>query len=165
MSSEPTSGPPSHGSFWKTVPGLLTAAAGVISAVTGLVVAVNQTGVFDSRKAPVADAVAVSGAWRARVTYSWGDTHAERFTFQVDRGRLIGTITFLGSPHGIESGVAEGNQITFVVRLQELLGSDVRPYQLSYSGTVVGGGIHFVLEDSRGNPAVQFAAARDLPAP
>ena len=27
-----------------------------------------------------------------------------------------------------------------------------------------GGGIHFVLEDSR-DPAVQFAAARDLPAP
>jgi hypothetical protein len=36
----------SDGSFWKTIPGMLTAAAGFITAATGLVVALNQTGVF-----------------------------------------------------------------------------------------------------------------------
>ena len=155
--------PTSNGGFWKTIPGVLTAAAAAISAVTGLVVALNQTGVFESRKAPPVEAAAVSGAWRAQVTYSWGATHAERFAFQTDKGRLTGTITYLGGPRGIESGVVEGNEIKFTVRAEELLGSERRSYQLSYTGTVVGGGIHFMLEDSRGTPAVQFAAARDLP--
>ena len=61
--------------------------------------------------------------------------------------------------------MAEGNQISFMVRAEEFIGSEVRPYQLSYRGTVVGGGIHFELEDSRGTPGVQFAATRDLPPP
>ena len=154
-----------NGSFWKTIPGLLTAAAAAISAVTGLVIALNQTGVLDFRKPPVIEAAAVSGAWRAQVTYSWGATHAECFAFQVDKDRLTGSVTYVGSPHGIESGVAKGNEIAFTVRAEEMIGSEVRPYQLSYRGTVVGGGIHFELEDSRGTPEVQFAATRDLPPP
>jgi hypothetical protein len=151
-----------NGNFWKTLPGILTAAAGIITAVTGLVVAITQTGVFDSHKAPAAD---VSGAWTAQVTYSWGATYPERFVFQVDKGRLVGTMTFLRAPRGIEDGVVEGDRIKFTVRAEELLGSERRPYQLSYTGTAVGGGVHFVLEDSRGNSAVQFAAARELPTP
>jgi len=161
-------------SFWKSIPGMLTAAAGAISAITGLVVALNQTGLFKSgQRAPAAstdaaratDVTAVNGGWRAQVTYSWGASYAERFAFQVDSGRVTGTVTYLGTPRGIEEGVAEGNEIKFTVRAEELVGSDVRPYRLSYAGTVVGGGIHFVLEDSRGTPGVQFAAARDLPSP
>jgi hypothetical protein len=165
VKSKRTPEPASNGSFWTTIPGLLTAAAGVISAVTGLVIALNQAGVLDFRKPPAIEAAAVSGAWRAQVTYSWGATHAERFAFQVDKDRLTGSVTYVGSPHGIESGKVEGNQITFTVPAEELIASEVRPYQLSYRGTVVGGGIHFELEDSRGTPAVQFAATRALPPP
>jgi hypothetical protein len=176
--------PTSNGSFWKTIPGMLTAAAGFITAATGLVVALNQTGLFDARKPPATEAkpptteatpagteatpagteaAAVSGAWKANVTYSWGATYAERFELQVDRDRLIGVVTYLRAPRGIESGVVAGDRITFTVRAEEVIGSETRPYQLTYKGTMAGGGIHFVLEDSRGTPPVQFAAARDLP--
>jgi hypothetical protein len=171
--------PDTTGSFWKTIPGMLTAAAGFITAATGLVVAINQTGVFKPRtpagtdatpaategKSTAIEPAAVSGAWRAMVTYSWGATHAERFAFQVDNGQLSGTVTYLGTPRGIQSAVVEGNQIRFTVRAEEFLGTELRAYQLTYRGTVAGGGILFVLDDSRGTPSVQFAAARDLPSP
>ena len=38
----------SDGSWWRTVPGILTAAAGTITAVTGLIVALQQSGLFGS---------------------------------------------------------------------------------------------------------------------
>ena len=99
------------------------------------------------------------------MTEQLGRDPRERLVFQVDRNRLTGSVTFLGSLRGIESGMTEGNQITFTVRGEEFLGAEVRSYQLSYRGTVVGGRIHLELEDSRGTPAVQFAATRDLPPP
>ena len=107
--------------------------------------------------------MAASGAWTASVTYSWGATYTERFALQVDRNKLTGTVTYLGAPRGIESGVVAGDDLTFTVHAEEVVGSETRPYTLSYSGTVAGGGIRFVLEDSRGTPPVQFAASRALP--
>lgn len=38
--------------WWQTLPGLLTAAAAIITAVTGLLVAVHQTGFFDHSSQP-----------------------------------------------------------------------------------------------------------------
>ena len=38
--------------WWQTLPGLLTAAAGIITALTGLLVAVHQTGFFDRSPQP-----------------------------------------------------------------------------------------------------------------
>jgi len=38
----------SDGSWWRTVPGMLTAAAGTITAVTGLIVALQQSGMLGS---------------------------------------------------------------------------------------------------------------------
>ena len=38
--------------WWQTLPGLLTAAAGIITAITGLLVAVHQTGLFDRSSHP-----------------------------------------------------------------------------------------------------------------
>ncbi len=38
---------PESKGWWQTLPGLLTAAAAIITAVTGLLVAVHQTGFFD----------------------------------------------------------------------------------------------------------------------
>jgi hypothetical protein len=40
--------------WWQTLPGLLTAAAGIITAITGLLVAVHQTGLFDRASHPAA---------------------------------------------------------------------------------------------------------------
>lgn len=44
--------PPAGGSWWRTLPGMLTAAAGLISAVTGLVVAVEKAWPTHSAAAP-----------------------------------------------------------------------------------------------------------------
>jgi hypothetical protein len=145
-------------SFWKTIPGMLTAIAGVITAVTGFLVALPQVGLFTREAAPVE----ISGVWSANVTYGWDATHKEHFALQADGNRIVGTATFLGSPRAVAAGTRDGDTISFVVRAEEMLGSDRRDFQLTYRGTVVGGGLHFVLEDSRGNPPVQFAATREL---
>jgi hypothetical protein len=42
---------PTRQSWWQTVPGILTAAAATITAVTGLIVALQQAGVFDTATA------------------------------------------------------------------------------------------------------------------
>ena len=90
---------------------------------------------------------------------------AERFAFQVDGNRLAGTVTFLGVPRGIRDGVVEGNAIRFSVHTEEIIGAGRRSFEMKYRGTVVGGGLHFEVDDSRGNPSIQFAAMRDVAAP
>ncbi len=162
-----------QGSFWRTIPGLLTAAAGVISAITGLLLALPKAGLIGGEAAQSAAVTSareaapaptdVSGVWSATVTYSWGATHKERLALQADGNRVVGTVTFLGAPRGVVSGMRDGDMLSFAVRAEELLGSERRDFELTYRGTIVNGGLHFVLEDSRGNPPVQFAAARELP--
>ena len=49
MSEAPKSEPKG---WWQTLPGLLTAAAGIITAITGLLVALHQTGLFDHTTHP-----------------------------------------------------------------------------------------------------------------
>ena len=150
------------GNFWRSLPGMITATAGAITAVTGLVVALNGTGMFSSRTPPPADAppADVTGQWQASVTYGWGATHNERFTFQADGERLTGTTTFLGYPRPLTQGVVKGSEIRFVLALEEVAGDERRAYQLRYTGVVVNGGLHFRVEDSRGNVDLQFAATR-----
>ncbi len=146
-------------SFWRTIPGLLTAIAAVVTAVTGLLVALPKVGLLEREPPPAR----ISGVWVANVTYSWGATHKERFALQADGNRAVGTATFLGTPRAVVSGTLDADTVSFAVRGEELLGSDRRQFELTYRGTVVGGGLHFLLEDSRGNPPVQFAAMRELP--
>ena len=49
------------GSWWHTLPGTLTALSGVVTAVAGLLVALNQTGVFSFKDKPPSASPAVSG--------------------------------------------------------------------------------------------------------
>jgi hypothetical protein len=161
-----------QGSFWRTIPGLLTALAGVISAITGLLLALPKVGLFTRETAPAAiemstretapAPVDISGVWSANVTYSWGDTYKEQFALQADGNRVIGTATFLGYPRGVGSGTFDGNTISFAVRGAEIAGSERRSYELTYRATVTGGALHFVLEDSRGNPPIRFAAVPEI---
>ena len=146
-------------SFWRTIPGLLTAVAAVVTAVTGLLVALPKVGLLEREPPPAS----INGVWVANVTYSWGATHKERFALQSDGSRAVGTATFLGTPRAVVSGALDSHTVSFAIRAEELLGSDRREFELTYRGTVVGGGLHFLLEDSRGNPPVQFAAMRELP--
>ncbi len=47
---------PQSKGWWQTLPGLLTASAGIITAVTGLLVAVHQTGIFNRSSQPAPQA-------------------------------------------------------------------------------------------------------------
>ena len=147
------------GNFWRSLPGMITATAGAITAVTGLDVARNGTGMISSRPPPLPPAD-VTGQWQASVTYSWGRTYTERFALQAEGERVTGTATFLGYPRPLTEGVVKGNEIRFVLALEEIIGDARRSYQLRYAGAVVNGGLHFRVEDSRGNVDLQFAASR-----
>ena len=103
----------------------------------------------------------LSGKWKAPVTYSWGEVHEERFAFRVDGDRLTGTVSYLGHQRGFVEGRVRGNQISFVVLLQELIGNETRSYQTTYNGVVVGDGIRFQVADDRGNPPTEFLAVKD----
>ena len=43
---------PKSGSWWQTIPGTLTATAGIITALTGLLVALHQVGLLDGNEQP-----------------------------------------------------------------------------------------------------------------
>ena len=148
--------------FWRSVPGLLTAAAAAITAVAGLVAALSQAGLLSPRaEEPAAGSAAISGEWTAQVGYPWNATHPETFSFRVEDGRVVGTATFLGSPRPIEDGRIAGDRLSFTTRAEELLGEELRGFENRYDGLVSVRGIHFVLQDTRGNVPIEFTARRD----
>lgn len=106
------------------------------------------------------DAVAIAGDWAGEVTYSWGDRYEETFSFRVQGSRLVGTASYLRVPRGIVDGNLDGNHISFYVQLDALDGPS---YRNEYSGLISGDTIHFTLQDTRGNPPVEFLAVRESP--
>ena len=118
-----------------------------------------STGQKDNSRHPPADAFA--GAWEARVTYGWGDSHQEQFSFNpADDNRLSGTASFLGTARGIEDGKIEGDVISFRVRFQEFPGNATKDHQNNYRGKLVGSEIHFSMQDDKGSPPVDFVARK-----
>jgi hypothetical protein len=149
-------------SFWRTLPGVLTAVAGTISAVAGLVIALSQAGLMRPQgdaTAP-AESAAIDGAWSAQVTYPWNATHQEAFDFIVEDGKIRGTASYLGYPRAIEEGTVSGEHVSFSTRAEELLGSEQRSYENRYNGVIAKRGIQFVLQDTRGNGPIDFTAVR-----
>jgi hypothetical protein len=61
---------PRPNSWWQTLPGILTAAGAIITAVTGLVIALNQAGLFkrQNEAEPDSSATAQAQATRGRGT-------------------------------------------------------------------------------------------------
>jgi len=59
--------------WWQTVPGILTATATIITAVTGLIIALNQIGVFNKKTQPVIDKpMPIAGKWSGQAKESTG---------------------------------------------------------------------------------------------
>lgn len=147
------------GGFWRSVPGLLTAAAAAITALAGLVAALSQAGLF-APGAEVPPGGSVTGQWTAQVLYPWNVSHEETFSFRVEDGRVVGSATFLGTPRGIEEGRVDGERLSFTTRAEELLGEELRGFEMRYDGLVSVRGINFVLQDTRGNGPIEFTARR-----
>jgi hypothetical protein len=81
-------------SWWQTVPGLLTAAAGLISAVTGLLVALNAIGVFsdDTRSPRATQAATAAGGVAGTTSAGAGGSH--RVTFPGGARATLGTSVY-----------------------------------------------------------------------
>jgi hypothetical protein len=153
--------------FWRTIPGILTAAAGIVSAVGGLVIALSQAGLIGARDEeaaapPAVEAAPIGGVWSAQVVYPWG-THQETFELRVEGGRLYGRASYLGTPRAIEDGTVTADRVTFSTRAEQLLGSETTGFQNRYDGAIGTRGIQFELTDTRGNGPIEFTAVRRAP--
>ena len=100
----------------------------------------------------------IDGEWEARVAYGWGVTATERFRLRVDGDTVAGTASFLGVPRGILDGRLDGDRIAF--RTPIAGGAESPAFSNGYRGRVQGNEIHFVLQDDRGSPPVEFIARR-----
>jgi len=100
----------------------------------------------------------IDGDWEAPVAYGWGVTATERFRLRVDGATVGGTASFLGVPRGILDGRLDGDRIAFRTALEGGAGSPA--FSNGYRGRVQGNEIHFVLQDDRGSPPVEFVARR-----
>lgn len=172
----------SEPSFWRTVPGMLTAFAGAVTAIAGLVAVLSDAGILgpDERLAanparaaaenstalvdpvrPVEPPAEIAGVWRGAVTYPWGITVEETLDVRVIDERVIGTLSYLGVGRTIESPELAGNRISFTTRAEEILGDETRPYENRYDGLITPRGIEFILVDSRGTGPVEFTLRRE----
>jgi hypothetical protein len=158
---DPMSAEEGKGGFWRTIPGMLTAVAGTISAVTGLVIALSQAGVMSPRGAEEPEeGPPIEGVWSAQVTYPWNDSYAESFDFRVEEGRIRGTASYLGVPRAIEEGSVSGDRVTFLTRAAEMMGEETRSYENHYDGKIAARGIQFSLQDTRGEGPIEFTAVK-----
>ncbi|MGH9840943.1 MAG: hypothetical protein ACREEM_19485 [Blastocatellia bacterium] len=67
--------------WWQTLPGILTAIAAIITAVTGLIAVLYKTGVFDGKTLPnVGNPMEIAGKWSGQAKDPSGTT----FQVEVD---------------------------------------------------------------------------------
>jgi hypothetical protein len=105
-----------------------------------------------------APADGIDGSWQSDVVYAWGPHATERFRFILDGDTVNGTASFLGAPRGIQDGRLKDGRLTFRTRVDAGPGSP--QFWNAYRGRVDGDVIHFLLQDDRGSPPLQFTAER-----
>ena len=101
-----------------------------------------------------------TGSWNGEVIYPWGDKYREEFFFQPEGDKVFGTVSFLGMKHGVEDGKVDGDKISFFVRFDERVGNQTLEHKNYYWGQIASGQIAMRLQDSRGNPPVDFVLQR-----
>jgi len=97
-----------------------------------------------------------TGSWNGEVIYPSGEKYNEEFFFQPEGEKLFGTVSFLGLKHGVEEGRVDGDKMSFFVRFDERSGDQAVQHKVYYWGQIVGGQVAMRLQDSRGNPPVDF---------
>ncbi len=120
----------------------------------------RTTAIVDATTDSTPSGTDISGKWDAQVTYSWGDTYQEAFKFTASQNSFSGSASYLGHPRGVLEGTITGDRISFVIPLEELLGTEKRSYKNLYTGVITGNEIRFVMQDDRGNPPIEFLANR-----
>lgn len=97
-----------------------------------------------------------TGRWNGEVIYPRGEKYSEEFFFQPEGDKLFGTASFLGMKRGIEDGKIDGDQLSFFARFDERSGEQTVQHKNYYWGQVTDSRISMRLQDSRGNPPVDF---------
>jgi len=97
-----------------------------------------------------------TGGWNGEVIYPWGEKHSEEFFFQPEGDKLFGTASFLGIKRGIEDGKVDADKISFFARFDEGSGAQTLQHKNYYWGQIADGQLSMRLQDSRGNPPVDF---------
>lgn len=120
---------------------------------------------WEWRKQPSADSTSsaapgITGSWSGEVRYPWDAKYKEPFFFQSEGSKLFGTASFLGLKRGIEEGKADGENISFYVRFEEISGGEQRQRKNYYWGKLAGEKIIIRMQDDRGNPPVEWVLTR-----
>ena len=97
-----------------------------------------------------------TGSWNGEVIYPWGEKHSEEFFFQPEGDKLFGSASFLGMKRGIEDGKIDGDKLSFFARFDEVSGAQTLQHKNYYWGQISDSRISMRLQDSRGNPPVDF---------
>ena len=106
-------------------------------------------------------AVLFTGSWNGEVIYPSGDKYTEEFFFQPEGEKLFGTVSFLGAKHGLEEGRVDGDKISFFIRFDERPGDQTVQHKVYYWGQITDGQVAMRLQDSRGNPPVDFVLEKN----
>ena len=110
-------------------------------------------------------AIRLDGRWKGTVTYDWGPTVDETFTFRLVGGTVAGSAGFLGQGRTILDGSLEGSSIRFVTKRLVTAGGDQWEAVNHYAGTIEGDKIDMVLsiEDAASShEPVTFTLSRVL---
>ena len=121
---------------------------------------------WELRKQPATESISsaaaagLAGSWSGEITYPWDAKYNEVFFFQPEGSKLFGTASFLGLKRGIEEGKADGENISFFVRYEEVSGGAQRQRKNYYWGKFSGEKIMIRMQDDRGNPPVEWALTK-----
>ena len=108
----------------------------------------------------------INGEWVAEITYDWQNAkYNEKFNFKGEGTEVYGTVSLFRSDRGISEGQVSKNEIQFVMKAQEILGSDdeIRDVFYRYKGKIEGDEIKFVLLIDGGYSShvpIEFTATR-----
>jgi hypothetical protein len=113
---------------------------------------------------------AINGRWLAQVNYDWPNAnHHESFNFAGSDTQLYGSASFTGSMNGIFEGEIAGENLRFVTKSPESLGSGPSKEAIHrYQGKISGDEIKFVMQTEGGYSAhvpIEFTAKRTLNTP
>ena len=88
----------------------------------------------------------ISGKWTAETKGRDGETRTQTFDLKQDGGKLTGTVSSPMGDSQISDGKIDGDNVSFVVKM-ERNGNEMK---LPYTGKVSGNEIQFKVESPRG---------------
>lgn len=97
-----------------------------------------------------------TGSWEGEVVYPRREKYREEFLFQPEGDKLFGTASFRGIKRGIEDGRVDGDKISFFVRFDDRSADQTVQHKNYYWGQIAGAQIAMRLQDSRGDPPMDF---------